>query len=83
MLREAADVWWSRINREVVEEVNKGPKCLTAGENIKCLNSQNEYGKIPVARNPIDEISIDFVGAFQNAKKNGKYLLVSVENSSG
>ena len=46
-------------------------------------NSQNEFGKIPEAKNPNDEISSDFAGLFQNAYKQKKYLLVSVDNNSG
>ena len=54
-----------------------------AGKNLKCINSQKEFGKIPEAKNPNDEISLDFAGPFQNAYKQKKYLLVSVDNNSG
>ena len=83
MLREAADVWWPRINREIIEKANNCQECSKAGKNIKCLKTQNAYGKLPTAENPNDEISIDFAGPFQNAKKNKKYLLVSVDHNSG
>ena len=83
MLREAADVWWPRINREIIEKANNCQGCSKAGKNIKCLKTQNEYGKLPNAGNPNDEISIDFAGRFQNAKKNKKYLLVPVDHNSG
>ena len=39
MLREAADVWWARIHRDVVEKVQKC-KCLKAGKNLKCIKYQ-------------------------------------------
>ena len=83
MLREAADVWWPRINREIIEKANNCQECSKAGKNIKCLKTQNEYGKLPIAEIPNDEISINFAGPFQNAKKNKKYLLVSVDHNSG
>ena len=83
MLREASDVWWPRIHREIVEKARNCAECQKAGKNLKCINSQKEFGKIPEAKNPNDEISIDFAGTFQNAYKQKKYLLVSVDNNSG
>ena len=83
MLREASDVWWPRMHREIVEKARNCAECQKAGKNLKCINSQKEFGKIPEAKNPNDEISIDFAGPFQNAYKQKKYLLVSVDNNSG
>ena len=83
MLREASDVWWPRIHREIVEKAQSCTECQKAGKNLKCINSQKEFGKIPEAKNPNDEISLDFAGPFQNAYKQKKYLLVSVDNNSG
>ena len=83
MLREASDVWWPRIHREIVEKARNCAECQKAGKNLKCINSRKEFGKIPEAKNPNDEISIDFAGPFQNAYKQKKYLLVSVDNNSG
>ena len=36
MLKEAADIWWPRIQREVVEKVKNCPQCQQAGKNLKC-----------------------------------------------
>jgi len=83
MLREATDIWWPRIHREIVELARNCEKCRTAGKNLKCIKSQKQYGKIPVAENANDEISIDFAGPFQNARQSKKYLLVSVDNHPG
>ena len=52
-------------------------------KNVKCLKAQNEYGKLPIAEKPNDEISIDFAGPFLNAKKNKMYLFVSIDHISG
>ena len=41
MLREAADVWWPRIHREIVEKAKSCQQCSQSGKNIKCLQSQN------------------------------------------
>ena len=65
MLREASDVWWPRIHREIVEKARNCAECQKAGKNLKCINSQKEFGKIPEAKNPNDEISIDFAGPFK------------------
>ena len=83
MLREASDVWWPRIHREIVEKARNCAECQKAGKNLKCKSSQKEFGKIAEAKNPNDEISLDFAGPFQNAFKQKQYLLVSVDNNSG
>ena len=83
MLKEAADVWWPRIHREIIEKARKCPECLKAGKNLKCNKSQSEFGKLPETNEPNEEISVDFAGPFQNAIKQKKYLLVSVDNHSG
>ena len=83
MLREAADVWWPKIYREIVEKANKCEECIKAGKNLKCLKSQKEFGTIPKAEKPNEELSLDFAGPFQNAPMQKKYMLVSVDNNSG
>ena len=83
MLREASDVWWPRIHREIVEKARNCSECQKAGKNFKCVNSQKEFRKLPEAKSPNDELSLDFAGPFQNAYKQKKYLLVSVDNNSG
>ena len=74
MLREAADLWWPRSKNKKVEKAKNCPVFSKAGKNIKCLKSQNEYGKIAITKSPNDAISIVFVGPFQNAKRNKKYF---------
>ena len=49
MLREASDVWWPRIHREIVEKARNCAESQKAGKNFKCINSQKEFGKIPEA----------------------------------
>ena len=66
MLREASDFWWPRIHKEIVEKARNCQECQLAGKNLKCLKSQNEFGKIPEASEPNEEISKDFAGPFQN-----------------
>ena len=83
MLRDAADVWWPRIHREIVEKAQKCTECLKAGTNLRCIKSQNEFGKLLETKEPNEEISLDFAGPFQNAIKQKKYLFVSVDNHSG
>ena len=83
MLREASDVWWPRVQREIVEKVRNCPECQQPGKNLKCIKTQKEFGKLPEVKKPNEEISVDFPGPFQNANLNKKYLLVSVDNYSG
>ena len=83
MLREAADLWWPKIHREIVERAQNCNESQRASKNLKCLKTQKEFGKIPEAKEPNEEVSIDFAGPFQNAHKQKKYLLVSVDNNSG
>ena len=72
MLREAADMWWLRIHKEINEKANNCPECTRAGKNKKCLKSQKELGTLPKAEKPSEEISLDFAGPFQNATKGKK-----------
>ena len=83
MLREASDIWWPRIHREIVEKAQNCQECQLAGRNLKCLKSQNEFGKIPEASDPNEEISSELAGPFQNVNSKKKYLRVSVDNNSG
>ena len=83
MLRETSDIWWPRVHREIVEKARNCQECQLAGKNLKCLKSRNEFGKVPEASEPNEEISLDFAGPFQNGNSKKKYLLVSVDNHSG
>ena len=47
------------------------------------MKAQNEFGKLPAASLPDEEISLDFADPFRNANVKKKYLLVSVDNLSG
>ena len=59
MLREAADVWWPYIHREIVEMAQKCSECSKAGKNLKCFKSQKEFGKIPEAKEPNEVNALD------------------------
>ena len=83
MLREASDIWWPRVHREIVEKAKTCTECQHARKNLKCLKSQNEFGKLPETHKPNEGIALDFAGPFQNANQKKKYLLVSVDNHSG
>ena len=83
MLREASDIWWPRVHREIVEKAKTCTECQNSGKKLKCLKSQNEFGKLPETHDPNEEIALDFAGPFQNTNQKKKYLLVSVDNHSG
>ena len=83
MLREASDIWWPKIHREIVEKAQNCQDCQRAGKNLKCIKTQKEFGKFPETKELNEQISIDFAGPFQNAHKQKKYLLVTVDNHSG
>ena len=72
MLQEASDMWWPRIHREIVEKARNCAECQKTDKNLECINSQNEFEKLPEAKNPNDEISLDFAGPFPNAYKQKK-----------
>ena len=67
MLREASDVWWSRIYHEIVEKVRKCDEFLKACKNSKCTKSQKEFAKKPEPKVPNEEISLHTAGSCQNA----------------
>ena len=71
-----------RLHREVVAIPRTCPQCSQAGKNIKTLLKQTQVGKLPECQENNQDIAIDFAGPFQNAAK-AKYLLVSIDHSSG
>ena len=82
MLRGIADIWWPECHREVINTAKFCEDCSKACKNVKELQKQSEFGKIPRSIAPNEEIAIDFAGPFQNAKHGKKYLLVSLDNFS-
>ena len=72
VLREASDVWWPRIHRESIDKARNCSECRVAGKNFKCIKSQREFGKLPLANQPNKEVSLDFAGPFQNANLKKK-----------
>ena len=69
MLREASDISWPKIHREIVEKAQICSECLKAGKNLKCMKTQKEFGKLPEAKEQNEEISIDFRGPFKTQTK--------------
>ena len=82
-MKQPADVWWPRIQRESAEKAKNCQQCCQSGKNLKCLQSQNEFGKLPKPEVPNEEISLDFAGSFQNAENKKKDRLVSVHKNTG
>ena len=73
MLRGIADIWWPKCHREVINTAKFCEDCSKADKNVKVLQKQSEFGKIPRSIAPNEEIAIDFTGPFQNAKQ-GKII---------
>ena len=82
MLQAVADIWWPRIHREIVLLAQSCSRCQKAGKNLKTIQKQSEYGKLPAAETHNDEIAIDFAGPFKLAPKAKKYLLVSIDHKT-
>ena len=41
MLAMIEDIWWSRINREIIDQARLCEQCLESGKNLKCILGQN------------------------------------------
>ena len=82
MLRAVADIWWPRIHREIVLLAQSCSQCQKAGKNLKTVQKQSEYGKLPAAETHNDEIAIDFAGPFKIAPKAKKYLIVTIDHKT-
>ena len=39
MLREASDIWWLRVHRELMEKAKSCSQCQQTGKNLKCSKS--------------------------------------------
>ena len=64
MIRGMADTWWPKIHREVINSARFCGDCSQEGKNVKLLQKQSEYGKIPWSLKPNEEIA----GPFKNDK---------------
>ena len=82
MLAVSSDIWWPQIHREIKLLAKNFKDCQNAGKNIKCLQPQRKFGKIPKSQEVNEEIALDFAGPFQRTHKSKKYLLVSIDNKS-
>ena len=69
MLAMIGDIWWPRIHREVIDQARLCEQCLQSGKNLKCIQSQKVFGKIPEVKEQNQEIALDFAGPFQNARE--------------
>ena len=78
MLRMITDIWWPRIHREVLDQARLCEQCLQSGRNLKCMLKQSQIGKITEGNEKNQEVSLDFAGPFQNAKK-GKKIFTTIK----
>ena len=69
MLSMITDIWWLRIHWEVVDQVRLCDEFFQSGKNLKCMQRQNQVGKLAEASEQYEEIALDFAGPFPNAKK--------------
>ena len=52
MLRYISDNWWPKTQREVINTAKCCKQCSVAGNNVKPLKRQNQYGEIPKSAEP-------------------------------
>ena len=83
MMATVSNVWWSRLHREVVSLARTCKQCQQVGMNIKPLLRQNQARNLPKCTDVNQEIAIDFALPFENARKDKKYILVSIDHFSG
>ena len=50
MLATVSNVWWPKVNREIVANAKNCPQCSEAGKNTKSGLWQKLDGKLPTAR---------------------------------
>ena len=83
MLATVANIWWSRLHREVVGITQTCQQRKTGGKILEPLLRQSQKRKFPECKEVNKEIAIDFAGPFQNAIKARKSLLISIDHYSG
>ena len=83
MLREAADIWWPGLYKEIVWLANVCPECGKSGKNIKPILRKKQFGKLEEPENVNDEVALDFAGPYAVSNKARKYILVSVDHKTG
>ena len=82
-LQQISVIWWPRIHRDITLLAKSCSNCQEAGESIKPILKQQEFGKIPIPEETNDEIAIDFAGPFKIARSSKRYLIVSVDSKTG
>ena len=82
MLGMISDIWWPKIDREVIDQARLCEQCLQAGKNLKCILKQKPVGKLPEVKEMNEEIALDVAGPFRNGKQGKKYMLVSIDHFS-
>ena len=83
MLATVSNVWWPRLDRDVVGTAKTCQQCQVAGKNKTPLSRQNQTGMLSKCVENNQEIAIDFAGPFQNAIKATKYRIVSIDHLNG
>ena len=69
MLSMVGDIWWPRIQREVIDQARLCDQCLEAGKNIKCIQSQKELGKIPKTKQQNEENCVRLCGTLSKCER--------------
>ena len=83
MLRQVADIWWSKIHRDMTLLTETCNDCQNGGKSVKPLLSQKQFGKLRTPDKKNDETALDFAGPFKIATSSKKYLFVPVDKKTG
>ena len=82
-LATVANIWWPRLNREIVSLAKYCQQGQAAGKITKSMLRQKETGRFAKCNKNNQEKAIDFAGPFHNAINAKKYLLISVGPYNG
>ena len=83
MVNDSRIFWWPGILDDIHEKHRNCTACINAGKNLKTQLPKTEKSKILTAKEPGEELQLDFTGKIFNEKITGHpQILVAVDHFS-
>ena len=75
MMTASEYLWWSFMNRQIIETCEKCRECTLFGKNLKPANLKpyptfNNAKPLPVLSGPNQELQLDFAGPILDEKRS-------------
>ena len=75
-------LWWSFLNRQIIETCEKCRECTLFGKNLKPAKTFNTAQSLPSLSRPNQELQLDFAGPILEDKGSKIFLVVATDRFS-